>query len=90
MSLFGIDMSQQPAAPAPSVRWVNWSPRGRDAYSNPKATVAHATDAQAGDISNGQFPLLCGRWAPDGWDAVISLAGSARRCKRCQKALDKR
>lgn len=69
-----------------STRWISWEPRGRDPYTNPRSRVAHAFVGSAGDISNGSFPLACGRWAPDGWDANIHES-SGRRCRRCEKAL---
>ena len=49
-------------------------------------TVAHAADRMAG--TTGSFPLACGRWAPDGFDAIITPS-SGRRCRRCERALAK-
>lgn len=71
--------------------WFTWTSKGRDLFTNPKSTVAHAgvQGARAEDARTGSFPLACGRWAPDGWDAEIVVAPHARRCKRCLKALEK-
>jgi len=60
--------------------WLTWTPRGRDAFTNPRSTVAHH-----GDPSGG--PLACGRWLPEDMDAIVRTNTSARRCKRCQRAL---
>lgn len=68
--------------------WVTWSPRGHDLYTNPRSKVAHATSASPHDVRNGGFPLACGRYAPDGHDAIISESSGAR-CRRCEKALAK-
>lgn len=64
--------------------WIAWEPRGRDPYTNPRSAVAHAT--RSNDVRVGSYPLACGRWAPDGWDANIHVS-HARRCRRCEKAL---
>jgi hypothetical protein len=59
-----------------SAIWVTW------------AKVAHlaARGVAAGDVRSGSFPLVCGRWAPDGWDAEVSIASAgAKRCARCSK-----
>lgn len=70
-----------------SLVWVTWAPRGRDPYTNPKSKVAHAAvNVGTNNVRNGSFPLACGRWAPDGHDAVISPS-SGRRCRRCERAL---
>ena len=70
--------------------WVAWSSRGRGGYgeSNPRAGVAHAAvrGVAGGDVRNGGFPLACGRWAPDGFDANINVS-SGQRCRRCEDAL---
>jgi hypothetical protein len=66
--------------------WVTWEPRGRDPYTNPRSRVAHAAAARANDVTGGSYPLACGRWAPDGHDAIIRTS-SGRRCRRCEKAL---
>jgi hypothetical protein len=69
--------------------WVTWEPRGRDPYTNPRSRVAHAAPASTGgSLTNGSYPLACGRWAPDGIDAIITPS-SGRRCRRCEKALAK-
>ncbi len=71
--------------------WVSWDSNGRDPYTNPKSKVAHAADSMvrtASDATCGGFPLACGRWAPDGFDAIIEQS-SKSRCKRCLKALAK-
>lgn len=67
--------------------WVTWTAKGRDPYTNPRAARAHlaAQGAGRGDLRNGGFPLACGRWAPEGWDADI-VESSAPRCRRCLKA----
>lgn len=64
--------------------WVTWGPRGRDPYTNPRSRVAHATSET--HVTNGGFPLACGRWAPDGLDATITVS-YGRRCRRCERAL---
>ncbi len=72
--------------------WVTWTSNGHDPYTNPKATTAHAADTMirtSEDASQGGFPLACGRWAPDGFDAEIRTSNSSRHCKRCQAAIAK-
>ena len=58
--------------------WISWD----------RAKRAHAADigVQTGDVRNGSFPLACGRWAPDGWDANVYTSSKAR-CSKCQKVL---
>lgn len=75
-----------------NVLWVTWQAKGRDPHgSNPKAGRSHAAiNVGAANIRNGSFPLACGRWAPDGFDADITVAGSVKQCARCMKAVEKR
>lgn len=73
--------------------WVTWAPRGHDPYTNPRSRVAHAAPASVGrteNVSSGGFPLACGRYAPDGWDANFHVDPYARRCRRCELALARR
>jgi hypothetical protein len=37
-------------------------------------------------VRNGGFPLACGRWCPDGHDAIVTESLLTRRCRRCEKA----
>lgn len=72
--------------------WIKWSPRGRDFITNPRTKTAHAVinagPNATGAVRNGSFPLACGRWAPDGWDAIIEVEPfPRRRCKRCEAAV---
>lgn len=67
--------------------WVTWEPRGRDPYTNPRSRVAHAADPAVRSVTSGSFPLACGRWAPDGFDATIVVDPYKRRCRGCEKAL---
>jgi hypothetical protein len=73
------------AAQAPlAVRWRMRREEG--GLRAPSAT--HLTDAAGpGDVTNGGFPLACGRWAPDGFDAQLERTwASGRVCRRCAVA----
>jgi hypothetical protein len=59
--------------------WITWKPRGRDAYTNPRATRAHYADRTGG-------PTACGRWVPEDFDAVIEPAPYAKRCRKCENS----
>lgn len=68
--------------------WVSWRLHLRGTES----TRAHAGIAgvRPMDVANGCFPLECGRWAPDGWDATVEESRLLRRCKKCEAVLAKR
>lgn len=55
--------------------WVTWS--------GSKRAHAAVVGVTPQDVPRGSFPLQCGRWAPDGWDADVSVTSMSRRCKRC-------
>lgn len=60
--------------------WVSWN----------GATRSHAASrgVNPGDVRNGSFPLMCGRWAPDGWDKDVEQNATKRRCPKCQQAVN--
>ena len=59
-------------------KWVTWG----------RARVAHAVPSYASrGWRNGDFPLLCGVRAPDGWDQELYLDYHKRHCQRCEKEL---
>lgn len=64
------------------VTWVQWT----------GTTRAHAgiEGVRPDAVRNGSFPLECGRWAPDAWDAELWQAPNGRKCERCRKAAEKR
>jgi len=55
---------------------VTWTSNGRESATH---LAAEWTDS----IRNGQFPLLCGRWAPDGFDADIQQRTGRSQCRKC-------
>lgn len=69
--------------------WVKWK------AENGKETVWHAVDTlNPGDVTAGCFPVACGRYVPDGWEAGIKFTQHAdriigSRCKSCAKHLRK-
>ena len=69
--------------------WITWEPRGRDAYTNPRARVAHLSEARRVSDAGGS-PLACGRWAPEDFDAIFTEASHGRRCKRCERSTRRR
>jgi hypothetical protein len=70
--------------------WVSWTTVSRDPYGlRPGLAHAAVRGVRAGDVRSGSFPLACGRWAPDGWDASVSVSTYGRRCKRCEAVVRK-
>ncbi len=59
--------------------WVRWRMGAR--WS--RAHFAAGTDRR--DVAVGSFPLTCGAWAPDGWDAddVVVVDSLDAACKNC-------
>jgi hypothetical protein len=54
--------------------WVTWNGASRSHAARRGVTPA--------DVRNGDFPLVCGRWAPSGFDAELTVS-DARPCRRC-------
>jgi hypothetical protein len=83
MHPFGIEPKPVERESARPVVWVWWRARGRE-------SVQHAAHIERQDVRNGGFPLLCGKWAPDGFDADLfpSMTSGGRRCKRCVEAVE--
>ena len=57
--------------------WVTWN----------RSKTAHLAGlgVTRNDVRSGAFPLECGRWAPDGWDAVVEIDPYKRRCQQCAR-----
>lgn len=73
------------------VVWVQWTPKPGDrGETMPRAARSHAAWIAPVDVANGSFPLLCGRWAPNGYDADLVQTRGARPCRRCAKAVDRK
>ncbi len=62
--------------------WMQWRTGSR--YSR-----AHYAEVFPADVRVGSFPLVCGRWAPDAWDAdEVFVTHSGKKCRACLRKLD--
>lgn len=61
--------------------WVSWNGTARSHLA--------VVGVRPTDVTNGDFPLECGRWAPSGFDRAVH-SSYARRCARCADAADRR
>lgn len=61
--------------------WVRWTTGGGS------ESKAHAVVQPHIDLDAGAFPVLCGRTAPDGWDATIVRRSDGPRCGACERKL---
>lgn len=68
--------------------WVRWALFREDGVTLRKPGLAHLAveGVDTGHLGNGNFPLECGRWAPEGFDAELEEDHSGRYCRRCLKA----
>jgi len=73
------------------VHWYRTGTGSVFAASSDYSKIHYAIDeVEKGDVRNGGFPLFCGRWAPEGFDAVIMDTNLTITCRHCMKKLGKK
>lgn len=69
-----------------SVKWRLLPDFNRPSAGKWGAAHAAVQGVEAQDVRLGSFPLVCGAWAPDAFDAEL-MRTSEVTCKRCLRKL---
>ena len=71
------------------VLWYRVNHQSRYGTVSRKPTDVHLGETDPSGVADGNFPLACGRWAPNGVDADIVVASSnGWLCKQCKAIQD--